>query len=435
MVEVLVALMIFAIIAVGAAFSLTSVLTMTKDARSREIATNLAAQDIDLARSISDVSTLGNATKDFTVNGTVYHLVRKTSWVLSGNSTGCGTGGGTLQYKQSNVSVTWDGMNPATPPVVANTVISPASRINDPTLGTLIVSVLSAAGTGNSGITVTATPTAVAGNTARALTVVPGPTDADGCSYILKVTPGSYDVTVSRTNYVSDSEDLGSQTKTTGVAAGSSASIGFQFDLAGNFSTSYATNYTASTPLLPTNLDTTYINTFKTWVTTAPTSNPAQLHPYTVGYQVIAGRYIATSAGPSSCLSVDPAAWTTVAADGATGQRQPAVTAAPGGTASVGVNMGVVSLSGVSSGSYVTAVSQASAPGTDDPGCAQTMTYRFPKVGGSVLALPFGSWQLYSGSSSGAKTTALTATNVQALTRGSISTTGIITLDPRVVVP
>ncbi len=438
LVELLVALMIFAIVAVGTAFSLVSILSMTKDGTAREVAANLAAQDIDKARASGDVTTLGNSSQFYTINGIVYHLTRTTGWVLSGSSTGgCGTGGGTLQYKQANVTVTWTGMNPVTPAVRADTLIAPAGRINDPTLGTLIVSVLGASGTGKAGVTVTATPSAVAGNTAMPLTVVPSPTDANGCSYILKVTPGTYDVTISATNFVSDKQEQGSVIRQTGVAAGTSASVGFQFDLAAYFSVSYATNYTASTPQFPTNLDTTFYNTFGTWYTTAPATNPAPFHPYPAGYSIFAGKFLAPSGGGStSCLSVDPAAWTTPASsDGAIGQREPAVSAAPGATASVGVNMGIIGLSGVSSNPYITAVSQSTAPGTDDPGCLQTMTYTFPRTNGSVLALPYGSWKLYRSDSFGVLGTQLTALQLSPQTRGQVDpVTGIVTLDPRVVV-
>ncbi|MCH3110243.1 prepilin-type N-terminal cleavage/methylation domain-containing protein, partial [Listeria monocytogenes] len=44
MIEVIVAMMIFAIISVGVSYSLLSAFTITNDSRSRAVATNLAAQ-------------------------------------------------------------------------------------------------------------------------------------------------------------------------------------------------------------------------------------------------------------------------------------------------------------------------------------------------------------------------------------------------------
>ncbi len=81
------------------------------------------------------------------------------------------------------------------------TVIDPKNRINDPTKGTILVSVLGGSGAGSAGVTVTATPASPA-NGATALAKAPLPTDAQGCTYILKVTPGNYNVTVSRAGYV-----------------------------------------------------------------------------------------------------------------------------------------------------------------------------------------------------------------------------------------
>src|SRR3954451_20043030 len=54
LIEVLVAMMIFAIISVGVAYSLLSAFTLTGDSRSRAVATNLAAQEVDLDRSTAD---------------------------------------------------------------------------------------------------------------------------------------------------------------------------------------------------------------------------------------------------------------------------------------------------------------------------------------------------------------------------------------------
>jgi hypothetical protein len=84
-------------------------------------------------------------------------------------------------------------------------------------------------------------------------------------------------------------------------------------------------------------------------------------------------------------------------------------------------------------------VSQASAPGTDDPGCAVTMTYLFgvlPASSPAQVALPFGSWLLYYGTAAGTQTTAVPVPSQAVLTRGSVAApSGIVTLDPRTVVP
>lgn len=434
LIEVVVAMMVFAIIAVGVAFSLTSSLTMTRDARSREVAANLAAQEIDLDRATGSIFALVDTptpTPPTVVDGVTYHVQRLTHWLTGGDDTAtCGTGSGTLQYKRVNVSVTWDGMRSTTAPVQADTVIAPKSRVNDPARGTILVSVLSASGTGVAGVTVTAAP-GLPADGAAAITTAPSPTDAQGCSYILKVAPGNYHVTISRAAYADVNENVGSATTSVGVSAGSSVAANFQFDLAGNFTTTYPA------ALLPTDLDTSYVSTYGVFVATAPTPNPAQLHPFSAGYQVLAGKYVTPSDLNAGCLSVDPNAWTTAAPDRAVGRRDPPFAAVPGGSATARVRLGTLGVTGIS-GQYVTAVSQVTAPGTGDPGCAVPMTYQFALLTASpaTIALPFGSWALYTGNTPGSQTTRLGAASLALASRGQINpASGIVTLDPRQVTP
>ena len=88
------------------------------------------------------------------------HQIRTTQWENStATSTDpCGQGGGLLRFKKVNITVTWEHMRPGSEPVFANTVISPNTRINNPQMGTILVSVLDAAGNGVQGVTVSAVP-------------------------------------------------------------------------------------------------------------------------------------------------------------------------------------------------------------------------------------------------------------------------------------
>ena len=54
LVEVIVAMFIFALISVGVVHTMTSVLSVSRDSRSRQVALNLAAQAIDRSRESSD---------------------------------------------------------------------------------------------------------------------------------------------------------------------------------------------------------------------------------------------------------------------------------------------------------------------------------------------------------------------------------------------
>ncbi|TFC20574.1 type IV pilus modification PilV family protein [Cryobacterium glucosi] len=437
LVEILVAMMVFAIIAVSVAYSLTLALALVNDARAREVAANLAAQELDLDRAAADVFTLVDTDKTLIVNQTTFHLHRDVSWITStGVDANCGSGGGQLQYKRLNVSVTWDGMRAATNPVRSDTVVAPGSKINDPTLGTILVSVLTASGNGSSGVTVTAIPS-VPANGAVAITDVPDPTDAQGCSYVLKVVPGNYDVKISRANSV-DVNQAATSTTTVGVAAGAAASVAFQYDLPATFTAKYGVNYTSGSTLIPNNLDTTVRSTYGVYTTSATTnalSRVISLHPFTSGYEPIAGKYVPPAGTAPTCLSPDPARWIIPAADGAIGHTPSAVSALPGGAADLPVPMGIAAVTGLS-GKYLKAVSQATAPLTGDPGCSVTTTYTFGALGSGnqQIGLPYGSWLLYWGTSTG-QTTLVPATSITTLNRGVVGATGVVTFDPRTVVP
>lgn len=441
LIEVLVAMMIFAIIAVGVGYGIVTSLYLSNDARSREVATNLAAEEIDLARSAGDVFSVLDRDSTVVQNGTTFTVRRATAWETSSGVDGtCGSGGGQLRYRHVNVTVTWNSMRASTPVVRADSALAPGSRINDPTLGTVLVSVLTAAGSGADGVAISAVPNAVP-NGAQTLAFAPPVTDAQGCSYLLKVKPGTYDVSVARPNFV-DKNQATTSTMTVGVVAGAAASVAFAYDLAGTVTANYATNVTTGTTLLPSNLHTTWRSTYAAYtpahIGVATTQN-FQLHPFASGYQVFAGSYVAPTptipATPATlgCVSVDPAAWTTPAADGAIGPAAAQVATLPGATASVNVPLGVFTVSGLD-GQYLRAVSQPAGAAPDDPGCALATVYTFGPLpaGPAQLGLPFGSFALYSGPTSGSQTTPVAAASLALLTKGTAG--AVLTLDPRTVV-
>lgn len=436
LVEVIVAMVIFALVSTGFVYSMLSVVSLSRDARAREVAANLAAEEIDLARDAADLFALLDETRTVSLNGDTYHVARSTSWVTNpedefscGGAGGIGAAAGSaLRYKRVNVRVTWDHMRGGTEPVQSDTVINPAERINDPTRGTVIVSVLNGAGTGAAGITVSTSPSA--GSVIAA-------TDTQGCSYILKVPPGSYTVSVFRSGYV-DAAQQTTSAQVVSVVAGQSTTVGFQYDQAATFTARLASTAPAGlTVRVPTNLKTTFTNTYgifgRTPASGSGTLTPKfTLHPFASGYQAYAG----------TCDAADPMQWPEEVVAGGTlhGDRLPAQAAVPGGTATIDVPMGLVQIAGVTSNTYLTAVSETpTTPGA--PGCVTPETLTFGNVlgaGTTVVALPYGTWKLYRGSST-SQTTLLTgsALSVPAPAvpeRTTISATGVVTLDPRVVV-
>jgi Tfp pilus assembly protein PilV len=426
--EVIIALMVFTVVVLGMAYSLATMTKLVADDKNREVAVGLAAQEIDNVRAIGDafkVQAAPNQTQ--TVGSTTYTISRTTDWVnTDGSSATCGGAGGNLQYKRVSVEVTWPNMLTLKSAVRSDTIIAPATRINDPSFGTILVSVLGPDGTGRSGVAVAATAT----NLGAAVGAIPS-TDSDGCSYVLKVTPGTYKVSVSKTGYIDYTQTANPSVSVT-IAAGSSQTANFNYDAAAKYTLKYAPNFTAGTAIRPTGLTTNFINSKGTYTPTT-VSSPISLYPVSEGYSAVAGHFVSTSTINSGCLSVDPATWAAGTVNGvamADGQR-PAVGVAPGASGTLPIPMGVIKVTSVPATTLY--VRGAAAPvGTGDPGCAEPTTYTFSGLTKNTtvyFAVPFGSWTV---------ATTLLGTplpsNASNATTGEVTTTGstsVITLDPR----
>lgn len=442
--EVLVAMLVFGLISTGFIATSITVISVTRDSRSREVAANLAAEEIDLARDTEDLFALLDGDRSVEMNGDRFHVRRTTSWVTNpdqefscGGAGGVGgAAGGQLRYKRVNVEVTWDNMRDGARAVRSDTVINPAARINDPTLGTIIVSVLNGAGTGAQNIQVATSPS---------LSVAIKPTDAQGCTYILKVPPRSYTVSVSKSGFV-DATQAASSSQTVSVVAGQSTTVGFQYDQAATYTARLASTAPAGMALrLPSGMKTTFTNTYGIFNRDANagagTLTPRfTLHPFAQGYQAYAG----------TCDAADPMQWPEEAVPGGTlrGERLPAVAANPGGSATIDVPMALVAITGGSGGSFLKAVSQTPqnvrSPENPQgvPTCATPETLTFGNVLGSgttVIALPYGTWKLFRGTTAGTQNTVAAAATLSfpapvVPERSSVTPDGTVTLDPRVVV-
>ena len=451
-VEILVSLMIFAIVIIGVTYSMISMTRLTGDASARETATNLAAAEIDRVAAIPDAFNVHDAStpKQVVVDGITYNIQTKTGWVSANGSTGnCGIGaaGGQLQYKRVNVTVTWDGMYLQNP-VRADTALAPSTRLNDPTAGTILVSITRESGEGQAGISVSATKTSGGAGLPDPF----DPTDVDGCAYALKAPPGTYNLTTSMSGYIDTNQQLLPVTQSITVVAGSATPISLQQDLAQTYTIKYAANSTR-TVKLPTNLDVTYFGQAAASPLNEAGTATRKLYPWTVGYQVIAGN-------PTTCAAADPERWT---ATGTTtgklaGTRAFKVPGAAGGTGNLPATMGVADVvipGATSTNFFLTAVASSVTSG-GNPGCtaAATTIYKFGSfAGGSTqtVALPYGTWKLYTGATSGAVTTQITTgvtvrdaaislDSLGAPLTGIAPTTStfasnILTLDPRMPKP
>ena len=447
LIEVVVALFVFTIIATGTAYALLSVIQLNRDSRVRHVAANLAAEEIDLAHDAADIITLGDLARDRVLGTDTFHITRTTAWVAStGTDDACGARSGALTYKRVNVEVSWNGMRRGSTPVRADSIVTPNSHLNTAGSGTILVSVTAASGAGTPGVAVEARLTT--GGAVRASAV----TDADGCAFLTGVAPGTYLVSASRTGFVGADHSV-APSKSIPVTAASSAGAALQLDRASNIAVDYAPNRPAGTVHLPQNLVTTRLTTGDTVSvhrftisgtavnTTVTRTTP--LFPFASGYEVVAGEYLAAVAPPASgsatpsasgtCLSPDPKAWPAVTTSGVTrvGTRAWAAST-PGGSATARLPMGLVTVTGMAATASLTATSAAPPVGSGDPGCATPVVYTFGRVpSGSTIALPFGTWKLTAG------TTVIPAASMSLKSLGTItSATNTVTLDPReVVVP
>jgi prepilin-type N-terminal cleavage/methylation domain-containing protein len=399
LVEVIVAMMVFTVISIGVAYTITNSLVLTRESRARAVATQLVAQDIDLLRSVKDVFTIVDKTWTTEVGGTTYEVTRRASWATStSNTTICGTGKGTLQYKQVEVSVSYTGMRPGGE-ITSATAVAPNSRINDPAKGTIVVEVLGATGVGTPGVTVDIAAASVSPNGAVA-PADPAKTDSTGCTYALGLKPGNYKVTISKNGSLGPDQKATQVMTPVVVTAGTSQTASFSFDTAASFTASVGREQ-ALLRTLPSNLDLTFRSSARgDHVVDASSASALPLFPFTGGYSAMAGRHIDPTTDPknnveSSCLSPDPAAWTTPAADGAVGAQLMPVGAAPGGSALAVVPTGVVQLLDLPGLQRVAAVQQNS-KANGDPGCATGQTYYFPTVSAlTAMGLPYGTWKFY----------------------------------------
>lgn len=434
LVEVMVAMFIFALVSTGVVYTMLSVMSLGRDSRARQVATNLAAEAIDRAREEEDIFLLLDSTDEHELNGDTFHVQRTAAWVSDPDADlSCGGGGNALRYKRVNIEVSWENMRAGSAPVRTDTIIDPKSRVNDPTKGTLLVSVLNGEGTGTPGVTVRAQPINASGSPiGSALPAVT--TDAQGCAYVLRVEPGNYRITIEKANH-RDVENVASPTTTTGVERGSTASVAFSYDVMSRFRLTFAEG-AEPTPAVAAAMPVTFSSTYGE-VEMTGTGNPREftLFPFASGYDALPGRYRAPAAElpTSGCLSPDPGAWSGMA-------RGDRVAAAPGATVTAGVPMGVVSIDvGAVGGGQrqVRAVAVATPPaGTSDPGCQETYSFTFPantlgSDGRATIALPYGTWELYRGGAN--PDTRITEAQMIPVTMGSVQggPAATVTMDPR----
>ena len=372
-------------------------LSVTRDSRNREIAANLAAQEIDLARDAANIFSLLDGSRNIVLNGETFTVTRTTGWVSNPNSAEpCGQGGGILKYKRIEIKVDWEHKRAGSDVVHANTVISPSTRINNPQLGTILVSVEDGDGNGSA-----VSPSArfpVGESERRAVAHrVPRAHRRPG----LHVHPAGGPRQLHRHRqqdqlHQGRPDDLGHQDGT--VAANNSSSASFAYDLRAQYQLAY---YSSPAPFakIPRDLDTTFVNNYGVTYTAARSASFTRTidrFPWTSGYSMLAGKYIEATKRTHGCLSTNPVSGPTASA---------AVTPSSVPRRFPSGDRGRDRLSRRADGARADDRRQQPLPqvttapaGVGDPGCAIGMTYRTNKTASDTiwLALPYGTWKLES---------------------------------------
>src|SRR3954454_17589585 len=215
-VEVTVAMVIFALIAASVIGLVIQSLATSTDSRRRVAATSLASREIDIVRGqfMSPATnqgptsiTLGRvvnanplaggvAGSPLVLDGTAYTVTRTAQWQSQGATASACDGGasGQLAYLRVSVSVTWPKMR-AVRPVISNTLLTPRVGTFDSDTGHVPVKLIDASGNPTAGQVVTLTgPSGSATQT----------TSSDGCAFFGFLTPGSYTASVTSSGYVAN---------------------------------------------------------------------------------------------------------------------------------------------------------------------------------------------------------------------------------------
>jgi prepilin-type N-terminal cleavage/methylation domain-containing protein len=394
-IEVMVAMVVFALIAVGVAGAVATSLSVTSDSRAREVATGIASEFIDAARTSSDSSlfSIDKTTQQVVRSGATYTVMQEAHWQpISGVGDTCGAGGGPLADLRISATVSWRSGGAARS-LTMNSIVAPTTSVSAAGTGTIIVEVNSASGAGNQGVTVTIKPNATP-NGATAITTTIPVTNSLGCTYATSVMPGSYDVTITEAGGIDDgTTNNGPQVnaptkKSIGVTANSTAVASFLYDQ----STSYRLHYqdpnaTNTAFVLPSNISAALWH--KSYYYKSLTASSVSMFPFADGY------YAAPSS-PDTCAMVDPGNWTTPVGSAVAPADKQWYASSSGTDVYIPIQTVTVKLGGITD----TAITAAQTNSSSTPGCASTTTYSFTGLtpGGTyTIGLPYGSYTLSEG--------------------------------------
>jgi len=374
MIEVMVAIFIFALLVVGMTVTMGSTLNMVRNDRNRSVAANLAAQEMDTVRSTAfEALPIGQSVTTQDVGNVTYTITRESEWVTKSASAGAcdAPSGSRPAYVRVNVLVTWPAMR-GVRPVESNTIITPPVGAYDPVTGHIGVKVLDRDGKGEPSISV-----AIAGPTSQSQQ-----TNSDGCAFFAFVPEGSYTVTASAAGYV-DLQGVSAPTQPAGVVVGAITNISFQYDQAATLSLALVgkdTGSAAPASSMGLYLHNTHLTPETMSVVGAGSPRTITgLFPYADGYEVWVG----------DCAEADPAYYV--------GGSRTSVAAEPGVTTTASIplpEVRVIVQTDPGDGTMVPVPNQQ----VDAAGCAGTFSIGQTDVSGqTVFALPWGTWGIWVG--------------------------------------
>jgi type II secretory pathway pseudopilin PulG len=393
LIEVVVALTLFMVIAGAVLTMIGGATRLGKDAKYRVEATSLAAREIEITRDAFNSPTRGPTTintnmvtnpspfkggtvgEPLVVNNVPYTIKRNAQWSEMGSTAAstCDSGGTIeLAYLRVWVEVSWPALGNR-PPVTLETIITPPKGTYSQLSGHVGVKVIDRSGTPMSSVPVTVR------STTRTETAN---TAADGCALFAFLTPGTYEVTVSRLNHV-DRNGSSSATATAQVQPGQLWRTVIDYDEAATLDVRFETDPGYSLPVLNT-LPVVLGNSAlvpagsKAFSGTGNGRFVRDLWAYPSGYQVWAG----------DCVDNDP--------QYSGGTRGLPVVVNPGQTTTAKARLEPLDVSG-QFGLVVQATQVA------DSSCAsgQTVTLgTLPLLGNLRTSLPPGEWTLKAGLSS-----------------------------------
>lgn len=393
--ELMMAMFVFAVIMGAVAAALGTTLSATRNNGNRVIGANLAAEDVDSLRLLASTNftaftdQLGQTSNTRQVGNVDYTVTRNLTWVngSAGTAPCDGASVAGVAYVRVTSEVSWPLMGAVKPPT-SETVIAPPAGVYRADRGNIGVKVTGADDSPRTGVSVTVTGPSFSDTQT---------TGADGCVFFAFLNPAGYTVQISKSGYA-DLEGTVSPTKAAGVTVATTTQLAFNYDLLGQLEVEQRPLLSATGPVydghVPTNAPLTLFNTVfqpidtKSFPGTGTTRLLSSLYPHPSGYPAWAG----------SCSDADPDFYKLNPAD-------PSLRAA-----AFDINPGAVTNGFVDLPAQRIRVKETDGDDVDNvrlqlvhvpgPGCAtgETIDYhngsRTDHDGRTTIAAPYGTWQV-----------------------------------------